>query len=173
MPVHAFVDESKKNGLLIVASIVPVEHVQATRKVMNGLLLKNQRRIHFKHEHDRRKKQIVAEIARLPITIRLYHASLDRGELEARRSCLTRLAVDLRSLDATLLVVERDDSLVEHDRRWLFESIRRAGDEMDYLHLRAHEESLLWIADALAWCWPAGGMWRDRVRTLVRAENRL
>jgi hypothetical protein len=35
--------------------------------------------------------------------------------------------------------------------------------QMIYEHLRPFEEPLLWIPDAIAWAWGAGGDWRRRI----------
>jgi hypothetical protein len=36
-----------------------------------------------------------------------------------------------------------------------------------YEHLKPHEEPLLWVPDAVAWCYGNGGDWRRRVAPLV------
>ncbi|GGR66143.1 hypothetical protein GCM10010169_07020 [Micromonospora fulviviridis] len=41
------------------------------------------------------------------------------------------------------------------------------ADSLRCEHLRAYEECLLAIPDALAWCWARGGPWRSAVRGLV------
>jgi hypothetical protein len=58
---------------------------------------------------------------------------------------------------------------MEADRRWLYQRVREAGctETLRYRHLRAHEEPLLAIPDAVAWCWAKGGEWRSRVEPLV------
>lgn len=66
-------------------------------------------------------------------------------------------------------MIERDDSLVRQDRQTLYEAVAKAGcrDTMRYDHLRAHEECLLSIPDAVAWCWSHGRPWRGRVAPMV------
>lgn len=39
--------------------------------------------------------------------------------------------------------------------------------ELAYEHLRPHEDPALWIPDAVAWCFGAGGDWRRRISALV------
>lgn len=69
---------------------------------------------------------------------------------------------------AQMLVLERDDSILRLDRQLLYQQVREHDCvELEYRHLRAHEEPLLAIPDAIAWCWQRGGPWRDRVRELV------
>ncbi len=38
-----------------------------------------------------------------------------------------------------------------------------------YEHLRSHEEPLLWVPDAVAWCHGADGEWRRRVVQIIDA----
>ena len=46
-------------------------------------------------------------------------------------------------------------------------------DGLQYGHLRAAEESLLALPDAVAWCWAEGGVWRQAVEPLVETHVRL
>ncbi|MFI9641273.1 hypothetical protein ACIG87_14620 [Micromonospora sp. NPDC051925] len=72
-------------------------------------------------------------------------------------------------------MIERDDSTLKADQRLLFEEVRRAGiaGQLRYDHLKAHEECLLAIPDALAWCWARGGHWRTAVRAMVTESHRV
>ena len=40
-------------------------------------------------------------------------------------------------------------------------------DRLAYEHLKPHEEPVLWIPDAVAWCHGSGGEWCRRVMPLV------
>jgi hypothetical protein len=167
---HVFVDESKKGRLLLVAAGIQANNLRAARKAMDGLRLRNQRRVHYKDENATRKKEILDVIGSTGATATVYAGPEGVRELAARRVCLERLVMDLAERSARRLVVELDTSLVEHDRRWLYAASRRSGAAFEYHHLRAHEECLLWIPDAIAWCWAARGHWRDRVRSVVATE---
>jgi hypothetical protein len=70
---------------------------------------------------------------------------------------------DLVTIGVTRVVLDRDDSLVEADRRALFELTAKHTGGMEYQHLRASEDVLLCVADAVAWCYAKGGAWRERV----------
>jgi hypothetical protein len=67
------------------------------------------------------------------------------------------------------LVLESDESNVESDRRVIRQEIARAQalDHMIYEHIRAFEEPLLAVPDAIGWCWAKGGHWRIKVKSLV------
>lgn len=163
---HLFADECKKGGCCIVAAVIRVGDLASTRRQMRALLLPNQRRIHFKDENTSRKKQILDAIETTGVTALVYVGPDGVRELTARRACLSRLVSDAADLRATRLVIERDDSLLDHDRQCLYQATR-ASDAIEYHHLRAHEECLLWIADAVAWCWAAKAFWRDRVQSMI------
>jgi hypothetical protein len=49
----------------------------------------------------------------------------------------------------------------------MFEATRKAGADMTYHHDMPHQEPLLWAPDAVAWCWAAGGAWRQKVADRV------
>ena len=125
-------------------------------------------RIHFKGERESRRRQILAAILELPVSVRIYSSDL-RYELDAQQACLAKLVSDIAAAGASRLVIERDDSMVRHDRRTLIEAVAKAGcrDRLRYDHLRSDEDSLLWISDAVAWCWSKGGRWRRQVEPIV------
>ncbi len=66
-------------------------------------------------------------------------------------------------------MIEQDDSLVRSDQVTLYRAVRRNGVESSlvYEHMSPRMEPLLWIPDAVAWCWAKGGVWKERVLPLV------
>jgi|SRR5882757_4393508 len=170
---HIFVDESKRNGLLLAAVAVNAGRLSAARITLRGLLLPGQRRIHFKDERLSRKRQIIRAFAQTGATATIYVAP--GPELKARASCLAQLVRDAAAVGAHRIVIERDDSLIVHDRRALFDTVKATGHEssLRYDHLRAHEEPLLWLPDAIAWCWDHGGDWRSRITSMLTRVVRL
>jgi len=169
MGVHAFVDEAKRPGYLIVAALVSPTDLADARRALRSLLLGNQRRIHFKDEREARKRQILKVVVGLPLTVRVYACATSPSELEARRACLRQLIPDLAAVGAARLVIERDDSLLVHDRQTLYDAVEKAGCRytLTYQHLRAYEETLLWAADTVAWCWSHGTGWQRHVQAIV------
>ena len=88
-------------------------------------------------------------------------------ELDARNACLQSLVEDVADREVRL-VLERDDSLLEWDRRTLYALARRSGAvDLRYEHLRAAIEPVLAVPDAIAWCWAKGGDWRRRIDPAV------
>lgn len=69
--------------------------------------------------------------------------------------------------DVAELVIERDESTEQVDRRLIAELIRRRGAHLRYRHASPHEHPLLWVSDAVAWCTSHGGDWSRRARSLV------
>jgi hypothetical protein len=175
MSVHAFVDESTHRGYLIAAAVVLPDDLAQARKTISGLILPRQRRIHFKKESDARRRQIIRAIVELGVEILVYDASDQPNARAGRRACLDRLVDDLAARSAHLLVLERDDSVVEADRRFLYEKVHAVGcaDRLSYRHQRAHEECLLSIPDAAAWSWAKGGDWRSAIHPIVSKVHRL
>jgi len=153
---------------MIMACVLPEDLVSA-RSELRKLLLPNQRKIHFTSERDSRRRFIITQMIKIGVTATIYAAPPGIHELAARQACLRELALDARHRNAEMLVIERDDSTLEHDRRTLFESLGSARhvDAVRYEHRRPHEESLLWLPDAIAWCWSKGGSWRERVQDAV------
>lgn len=168
MTGHAFVDESKARGFLLAAAVMDPADLALARKQVSVLRMPRQRRIHFAKEHDSRRRKIIDALASTEVRVRIYDAGRV-DERVARRACLEALIDDLARLKVRMLVLEQDDSLIESDRRVLYERVRVAGCEhtLRYEHKAAHEECLLAIPDAVAWCWAKGGEWRRRAEPIV------
>jgi hypothetical protein len=167
--LHSFVDESKRNSYLVAAALVAPAHLAKARRAIAALVMPGQRRIHFYSERDSRKTQIITTIAELPIEVMLFEVSDSCHESVARGRCLQALIEDHIARRVSRIALERDESQVEADRRILRRELDRTGsvDLVTYEHVRAHEEALLAIPDAVAWCWTKGGHWRIKVKALV------
>jgi hypothetical protein len=65
------------------------------------------------------------------------------------------LAHDLSTRGTHQIVIELDESMLRHDKRTMYDATRKIVDgpapRDDWK--RAHEDPLLWTADAVAWCW--------------------
>ena len=151
------------------AAAIPPESLVTARRDIRNLVLPGQRRLHFSKEGESRRKQILDVIKGLRINVVIYDASAHRSPKSARPACLVGLIADLAKTNAARVVFERDESVQEPDQKLLYELVRSQGvaGSLQYLHLRAHEECLLAVPDAVAWCWARGGNWKTAVRELV------
>jgi hypothetical protein len=175
MTRRVVVDETKRRGYVLVASAHLSGDVESLRKVVRGLTLKGQTRIHMKKENDSRRRLIVSELLAAGVTADVYQASR-KDEFDARYACLDRLLGQLAGGEDTILTLEQDDSLIIWDRRRLFDLTRMHGLEepkFRYEHGRAAAEPLLSIPDAIAWCWTKGGDWRRRVEPMILGTYRV
>jgi hypothetical protein len=164
---HVFVDETKEKGYLVTAAALLPGNLERARRAARSLIMPRQRRVHFTSESDARRKQILDVIEELRPQATLYDSS-GYPKRRQREACLLAVIEDLAVMQARMLVLETDDSIVELDRKLLYRRVRELGCEgLEYRHQRAHEEPLLMIPDAIAWCWSRGGPWRDRVRAMV------
>ncbi|MBF6278060.1 hypothetical protein [Nocardia nova] len=173
--MHAFVDETKQNGLLVVSTVVEVRHLKETRKQLRERRVRGQNRIHFKKESDPRRRSICSALCDLEVTVAVYDATRIRNPLDARAACLTAAVEDLADLGARRLTIEQDDSLVTSDRKVLYQAVRKFGvaDTLAYEHMRPNDEPLLWVSDAVAWCVAKGGDWRNRVNPIITSVRKL
>lgn len=167
---QVFVDETKRRGYLLVAALVLPDDLDPIRKVLRGLVLPGQRRLHMKDESDPRKRSIATAIAASGIQAVVYDAGTSyRSERERRAACLSALVVEVADRGVELLVLELDETVVTSDRKLLYRASRDAGcPDLRYEHRRAAGEPLLALPDAIAWCWAKGGHWRNRIASAVR-----
>lgn len=163
-----FVDESKSKGYTIVAAAIVPADVATMRREVTRLRKPGQRRVHFVHESDSRRREILSALERLGMQARLYHAT-GMKESEAREACLVAMVRDAGNADVTRLVLERDESIVKFDRQVLFRETNRFPDpkKITYEHESASAEPLLWIPDAIAWGHARGGEWKKRIAPLI------
>jgi len=166
--VQAFIDENTVRGIMVVAAVADPSALEHARRTLAGLRMKGQERIHFKSERDSRRRAICSALVTLDVQVRVYHAAGLTPKL-GRPRCLETLVGDLAELPISRLVLEQDDSTVKSDRRVLFEAAGKHGirEQLTYHHLRAKQEPMLWIPDAVAWCLAKGREWPDRVRPLI------
>ncbi|MFD3405096.1 hypothetical protein ACFWUU_30710 [Kribbella sp. NPDC058693] len=161
MPTHVFVDENKTRGFLMVAARCPSGDVAVNRKALRGLLLPGQERLHFRHETDARRKQILDVIAGLHLLVDIY--ATERETLANRRRCLEAIVRDAAT-DAERLVIERDESTIARDRETLHAACRRFECfELRWELMVPKLDPLLWVPDAVGWAWARAGHWRRTV----------
>ena len=172
-PRRLFVDESKSRGLLLAAACVSHVDTAVARERMRSLLLPGQRRVHFTHEKDGRRRSILAELSQVGLSAFVVTTPKGMDAWTAREQCLREIAGFAVRHQVQGITVERDDSVASFDRRVLYNALHRDWPDIEYRHERAYDEPLLWAADAIAWSWAKGGVWRDRVRPLLMEHVEL
>ncbi|WP_143028020.1 hypothetical protein [Lentzea albidocapillata] len=133
---------------------------------MRGLVKRGQRRIHFNDESDRQRKVVLAQISALGARAYVWTCKHNNDAL-ARSACLFDMIPRLVELDVSRLVLESCQHQDAADRRVLASGIRKFGGAFMYEHLKPTEDPLLWISDAIAWSYGAGGDWRRRAGDLI------
>lgn len=163
---HAFIDESKRDGYTIVVVMVAAHTLTDARAQLRRSLLPGQRALHFKNERDSRRRQLLGTMRALNLSARVYTRRHD-AEVTARQACLEAVVEDVAAEDISRLVLELSDSDLARDMRTLTAARRKHSASFEFLHLRAPQEPMLWVADAIAWAWPQGGAWKASIASLV------
>jgi hypothetical protein len=163
-----YIDESKSKGYTIVTAAIIEADIGATRKAVAQLRQSGQRRVHFVKESDPRRRQILSTLEALDFRARIYHCS-GMSEADAREACLAAIVADAVRDGIDKIVLERDDSIEQFDRRVLFRELGTAGarETIRYTHDTAVHEPLLWVPDAIAWSYARGGDWRRRIEPVI------
>ncbi len=153
MATQLFADESKRRGFVLIAAEYPADEVANRRAVVRRALRPGQRRIHFKSEANSARRSFLSVLADQPPRIHVFTA--DAGSMkQSRAACLEALVAYAVNSDANRLVVERDETRDIDDRRVLTKGMHAADRHVPWELAPPHVEPLLWVADALAWCWP-------------------
>lgn len=170
---HVFVDESKAGSYYLAAAVVPPSGVTAARSAIKGLRHKGSSAVHFKSERDATRRSFLKGAASTGVKTVVYIVDGQPDKI-ARPLCLEALIHDLCQADAEHLVLEQDNSLAAADRRIIQAQVRLNGNtQLQYRHMRRTEEPLLWVGDAVAWCFQKGGSWRAEVEPLIGEVRRL
>jgi hypothetical protein len=86
-----------------------------------------------------------------------------------RQECMAQLVQDLLARQAHRLVIDTRNIRDAHDERTLRAALgsHPSMSRLVYEHVDSTSESLLWIADVVAWCFGAGRDWRKRIDPIV------
>ncbi|SDF63636.1 hypothetical protein SAMN05216553_102439 [Lentzea fradiae] len=170
---HGFLDESRRGTTyLVVAVVVRPRELDGVRSALRRLVRAGQRRVHFKKESDSRRRELVARMRRMGLRAAVWTVR-DSDDIRARRLCLSAAATWLQELGVTRLAVESCAHQDLRDRQTLAAVLEKVDDPFVYEHLRPAEDPVLWASDAVAWCFGAGGDWRQRVQPMLDAVVRL
>lgn len=97
--------------------------------------------------------------------------SSSSGQTRKRGRCPSAHSLQRPRAGVAQLIIERDESLERAERRQIADVIRHAGSsEMQYRHVAPHEYPLLWVSDAVAWCYSNSGDWIRRVDAMVESR---
>ena len=167
MSLHAFVDESiRGQRYVICAVLIPVGSLGSARRALRHLRAPRQRRIHFATESNERRRAALGAMAALEPTPVVFFAD-NRDQVAARARILAAMVAYLQIVGVTRVVIESRERQDDRDRSVLFETLgRHPAPPLTYVHRRAADEPLLWIADAIAWAWGRGGTWRTQLAHL-------
>lgn len=169
---QVFVDETKSRDYIMAAAAMLPGDVTTARKRLTGLLLPGQERLHFTHERESRRRQLMSAMCGLDLEVTVYVART-RDHVAGRRACMKAILDDVIEQQARMLTLELDESVQVPDRRIMAERFRLEAKAPEYRHLPAKSEPLLWVPDAVAWCHQRGGEWRTVCEPIVRAVHEL
>lgn len=173
MSVHAFIDESIRDSryILCAATIDPAG-LGPVRKQLAALLLPGQRELHFKKEKPPRRRLLADRIGALQASVTVYLTARTRKtEEQDRQRCLAEAVHDLVGCRAQRVVIDSREEQDRHDVATIYQALggKPSSTGVTYEHLQSTSTPLLWIPDAVAWCYGAGGDWRRRIAPVVRA----
>ena len=163
-----FVDESKARGYTMVAALAVEKDVGRLRRDIRSLVLPGQRSIHFTKERDERKRLILSRFVEFGARAQIFHCAT-KNDVLGRERCLTGLVAFAVARSHTKIVIERDESIEQSDRRILFREVKHYGltGALTYSLEAPHREPLLWVSDAIAWSYTKGGDWKRRIEPMI------
>lgn len=163
-----YIDECKSKNYLLVGFVVAEKDALRLRMLLRKLLLPGQRSIHFHQEGPRRRKQILNILLAQEMRCVVFTVKGRTGKT-SRISSIKAMANHRVSRGFTRLVFELDESSLYSDNRILndFTYSKKLRGHLTWSHIIRHQEPLLWVADAVAWCLNRGGDWERMVRPMI------
>jgi hypothetical protein len=176
MTVHAFVDESRRGSVYFLATATAEPtNLRLLRRELRCVLLPGQRELHFKKEKEPRQRRLAVTISRLPVEVHIYLRACERKEELARQACVQQLARDLLDRGAHRIVFDSRDQQDAKDEATIRAVVAHHPHRTRFVyeHVDSASEPLLWVADAAAWCFGAGGGWRKQIEPIVAGVTDL
>ena len=152
-----YLDECKQKPFLLVGFLLPQVDSQKVRKQLSALRMPGQRSIHFKLESPRRRREILSLLNAMKcevFVVKCFESKAPRGHA---------INTFLERNDFKAFVFELDETTRFRDH----ELFRGHEKSRTWDHRQRHEEPLLWVADAVAWCVNRGGEWERMVRPMI------
>jgi hypothetical protein len=158
----AYIDECKAKRYVLALHLVDPKDQARLRRFLTENLLSGQRSIHFRKESPRRRKQLIKSFLNEKLEVVIFNET-SMSSSPSRSIVIRALSSQIRNLGLTELVFELDETTLSHDSKLL--SDLHIGLHWD--HRQRHQEPLLWVADAVAWCMNRGGEWERMVRPMI------
>lgn len=169
----AFVDESIRGQRYLMACVlVEARHLAEVRRE-TAELADSRTRLHFHEELNSKRRVALEAFATMPVSVHVVVCHRQHGvtEFRAREACLSAVVQLLQSQTVPRLTIEsRQDD--RDDQRTIARS-RLSAPPLVFDHRRSVREPLLWIADAIAWAYGAGGVWLPLVRPIINDVTEL
>ena len=155
--MHGFVDESMRRapgGLYVLAAVlVPVSQLEARRESARSVLLRRQRRFHWRDETEPQRRKMLAVMVEAGVEVLACACPVPPRQQRARALCVTRLAWGASQRGVGRLVFEsREERNCAHDRLTMMRAVkaRACPASLVYGFAWPADEPLLWLADAAA-----------------------
>jgi len=154
----AYVDESLRihEGLYVLAAVIVVDtQADRHRERLRALLLRGQRRLHWRDESSKRRALLIRTVGQLPHTgvVVIATGVPPRRQERARRKCIERLLAELAGRGVASVVFERRHQELDARDRAMVAALRRQRSIPAWLRaswVPAADEPLLWLPDIAA-----------------------
>lgn len=158
----AYIDESKAKRFLFAVLLIEPKRQFLIRKELVKSLLSGQRSWHFVKENSRRRKQFLRLLIKMQLNVLII--KVDNSNKNKKRTvALNALIAQIPKYGVNEVVFDLDDTTLLADSKFF----SNLGVPLLWDHREPHQEPLLWVADAVAWCVNRGGDWEHMVRPLI------
>jgi hypothetical protein len=174
MTVQVFIDEShRKSKYLLIAAFIQSTDLNRLRHSLRGVTEKPGQTIHMTKASNQIRLRLCSLIVQQQIDcLVIEHSYPSSTQLEGRMACLRKLCDETRVQLASHMTL--DFSTTAQQDCHIFEEHRRRNQSHFpiYQHTPSRNEPLLWVPDAIGWCWGRGSHWKQLIGPCVTSHVR-
>ncbi|MDR7381568.1 hypothetical protein [Promicromonospora iranensis] len=137
---NVYVDETKARGYVLAVVFVPPRDVHKLRAALLQLRARGSRSIHF-HKANNSQRAAVIETLTAHGTNAVIITNRTHPKKRPREASIRALAQQALHREASLIVLERDQTVERSDRRWLFEELSKTSVRYEHRDRSMHSHS--------------------------------
>ena len=172
MTAQVFIDEShRKSKYLLIAVFVPHPDVNTLRQLLRRVPDKPGQAIHMTKAGNQLRLRLSSLIVEQEFgCLVIEHANPASTQIEARMACLRTLCADSRIQVASRMTLDFSTTREQDCRIFEEHRSRHKSHFPIYQHSPSRHEPLLWVPDAIGWCWGRGGFWKQLIEPCVTSH---
>ncbi len=172
MSAQVFIDEShRKSRYLLIATFIPINEVNSLRRKLRQAPTKPGQTFHMTKASNETRLKMCYLLTECKLNcLVIEHCDPSATQFEARMACLDTLCKQSKIQSASQMTLDFSTTEVQDCRIFEAHRSRLSSHFPIYRHSPSRHEPLLWVPDAVGWCWGRGGYWKKLIEPCVNSH---